>query len=116
MDGEDKPFFDEAELSQVMRQMDTDIVDPDTKMSSIDFNSRLNREEISASLIFDEFVRLGILPSGFGLTRQKKRLSVSLDGKGREEKVAIVNCEREAKAGNSFGSKIASLFKPKQGV
>lgn len=112
--GGDKPFTEQSELSQVMIQMDSDIVDPKTLMSTIDFNSRLSREEISASLIFDEFVRLGILPSGFGLTRQKKRLSVSLEGKGREEKVAIVNSERENKSGMTMGQRFANLFKPQQ--
>jgi len=103
-------FKEETELFQVMQNMDSDTVDASTKMSSIDFNARLNSHEIQATLVIDELTRLGILPDNLGLTRQKKRLSISLDGKGREEKVRIVQGEREARAGGGIGDKLKSLF------
>ena len=104
-------FKQETELGEVMRNLDSDKIDVNTKMSDIDFNARLNREEINACLVFDELVRLGILPSEAGLTRQKKRLSVSMDGKGREEKVRIVQGEREAKQGLKGWDRFSNLFK-----
>jgi len=105
---------DKSELGEVMDNLDNDTVDTLTAMSSIDFNTRLNRSEINASLVFDELIRLKILPQTIGLTRQKKRLSVSLDGLGREEKVRIIAGKREDESGSSFGNKLSNLFRRKE--
>ena len=110
MAGKENIFSDDTELGQVMKNLDSDKVDQNTKMSSIDFNSRLTGQEINACLVIDELTRLGILPNEIGLTRQKKRLSVSLEGKGREEKVRIVAGEREQRAGATFGERVKNLF------
>ena len=100
----------ETELGAVMSNLDSDTVDKETKMSNIDFNARLTDNEINASLIIDELIRLGIFPNEIGLTRQKKRLSVSKNGQGRSEKVAIVQGQREQTSGGGFASKVAGLF------
>lgn len=92
----------ETELGAVMSNLDSDVTDTLTGMSKIDFNSRLTNQEINCLLIIDELRRLGLLPADIGISRQKKRLSVSKDGKGREEKVRIVQGDREAKQGGGF--------------
>ena len=111
LDGQERVVNQETELGSVMKNLDSDKVDTGTRMSNIDFNARLSGQEINASLVFDELVRLGILPEEAGLTRQKKRLSVSLEGKGREEKVRIVQGERDSQAGSTFGNRFMNLFK-----
>jgi len=103
----------DSELKQVMDSLDRDEIDPLTQMSSIDVNSRLSDAEISACLRFDELVRLGILPDDLGLTRQKKRLSISKNGEGRREKVEIVKGERDQETGGGFKRFMGGLFQPK---
>lgn len=112
--GNEIMFKEETELGQVMSNLDSDDVDKTTGMSSIDFNTRLQDGEISSMMITDEFIRMGILPKEIGITRQKKRLAVSLKGMGREEKVRIVAGERERQAGGSFMDKVKGLFTPNQ--
>lgn len=108
--GKEQPIHEVTELGEVMRNLDDDIQDRITKMSNIDFNTRLTADEINNIMIIDELTRLGILPDNIGLTRQKKRLSVSLKGEGRKEKVAIVQGEREHKTKHSALDKVKSLF------
>ena len=81
----------------------------------IDFNTRLREGEINNIMIIDEFIRMGLFnPEEMSITRQKKRLSVSLDGKGRDEKVRIVAGERERVSGTGFMNKFKGLFTPHQ--
>lgn len=102
----EKIIKQETELGQVMSNLDNDEMDTKTKMSKIDMNARLTESEINASLVLDELIRMGLLPSKIGLSRQKKRLSISKNGLGREEKVRIVQGEREAKQGGGFMSRL----------
>ena len=111
--GGEKLFQESTELGQVMDNLDNDVLDSATGMSKIDFNARLNDMEISSIMIIDELIRLSILPDDIGLTRQKKRLSVSQDGKGREEKVRIVQGDREMKSGGGMLGKFGDMFRPR---
>lgn len=95
----ERQLRERTELGEVMDTLDKDVLDPETRMTSLDMNTRLNEIEISAMLVIDALTRLGIFPKELGLTRQKKRLAVSLEGKGREEKVRIVAGDRETKQG-----------------
>lgn len=107
-------FTEKSELGEVMTNLDSDVVDSKTKMSSVDFNSRLTNNEVNACLIIDELTRIGILPQAMGLTRQKKRLSVSKDGLGREEKVRIIAGEREQRSGTGMFDGIKNMFKRRE--
>lgn len=102
---------DSSEMKEVLDNLDKDELDENTKMSSVDFNTRLTGVEINAILIIDELQRLKIFPDDTGITRQKKRLAISLMGKGREEKVKILSADREFKTGSGFGEKLGNLFK-----
>jgi len=108
--GREVPFEEQTELGQVMNNLDDDNVDNKTGMSKIDFNARLGRDEMRNITIIDELQRFGILPN-ITLTRQFKRLSVSLEGRGREEKVRIVQGEREQESNKGFWG---SLFKSRE--
>jgi hypothetical protein len=108
--GNEAPIQEVTELGAVMDNLDNDTQDVHTKMSNIDFNTRLSKDEINCIMVIDELTRLGILPEDIGITRQKKRLSVSLKGEGRKEKVAIVQGEREHRGGRGIGEKLKGLF------
>ena len=101
-------FAEKSEMGQIFDNLDNDRIDKSTNMSSVDFNSRLTQSEIASSMVIDELTRLGILPDDSGITRQKKRLSVSLMGKGREEKVRMIAGEREHRTGIS--GKLQGMF------
>ena len=112
----EQPFKETTELGEVMSNLDSDIKDSSTEMSSIDFNAALSQFEINNIMIIDEFQRLGILPAEIGITRQKKRLSRSLitatGGIGSEQKVRLVQGEREQRSGSGVFSKLGGLFRP----
>ncbi len=92
-----------TEMGETLKELNSDTVDPTTRQSAIDMKSRLHPIELSAVLCVDVLVGLGVLPTKcLILSRQKKRLAVSLQGLGRKEVVDIVNGKREqdAKMGN----------------
>lgn len=115
---------EQTELGQVMENLDSDKVDDKTGLSTVDFNTRIKGYERGAILINDELQRLGIFtflnsspkPSAntSSLTRPFKRLSISLDGKGRDEKVQLTQNQREHVSGGSFGERLKGLFTPQR--
>lgn len=107
-------IMEKSEMSQVFEHLDDDSVDSVTKMSTMDTNARLSANRISSVLRCDELMRAGIYPADLGISRQLKRLSVSLDGKGREEKVRIAEADRSQKSGSSGWQGLANLFKPRE--
>lgn len=113
LDGRENFLQQDSEMKQVFSNLDNDSTDS-TGMSKVDFNARLNDSEIDASIIMDELIRMGILPKTLTLTRTKKRLSISKNGLGREEKVRLVAGDRENKAGSTFGNRLKNLFTPQQ--
>lgn len=104
---------EKSEMGEVLDNLDADILNKETHMSTVDFNTRLTDHEISCILVIDELQRLKIFPEDTGITRQKKRLAISLEGKGREEKVKILSADRDFKTGGSLGEKFGSLFQKK---
>lgn len=100
-DVETRPYHETTELAEAMQNLDNDEVDPQTKMSKVDFNSRLTDTEIPCLMVIDELKQLGIFPANALISTQKKRLSVSLSGLGRSEKVdmAIGHKEQVQKKG-----------------
>lgn len=88
-----------TELGEVIKDMDTDTIEPGTRMSSIDTRTRLNYMNITAIWSVDALVGMRCLPTScLAFTRQMKRLLVSMDGKGREERVRIIVGDRDQKA------------------
>lgn len=108
-----------SELGDIMKELNTDFIDKHTRMSGIDLKARLHHAEISSVLALDALVALGVCPTScLAFTRQKKRLSVSLQGQGRKEMVDITVGKREqdARAGmGGFGDSMKSFFGGKNG-
>lgn len=95
-----------TELEGSLKELNADMINPETRMSQIDMRTRLASFEISAVLAVDSLVALGVLPQKcLPLSTQKKRLNVSEGGKGREEMVQLVAGKREqdAKMGGMGG-------------
>ena len=96
------PINQSTELGDTLKELNKDVVDTENRMSGIDMRARLHPLEISSILALDALVALKVMPTScLAFSRQKKRLSVSLEGKGRDDIVNIVAGKREldAKAG-----------------
>lgn len=93
-----------TELGETLKQLNDDTVDDNSRMSGIDMRSRLHYIEVASILAFDTMIALKFLPMTCSpFTRIKKRLAVSIDGKGREDIVRIVagKKEHEEQVGNA---------------
>jgi hypothetical protein len=111
----EQPFTEQTELGQVMNNLDADVKDELTGMSTIDFNADLSPDEIKLIMIIDEFRRLGILPAKkINITTQFKRLSVSKNRQGRTEKVAMTQGMNDMKSGARNMGFLGRMFQPKQ--
>ena len=98
------PINQSTELGDSLKELNLDILEPNTRMSSIDMRAKLHPLELSSILALDTLVSLGICPHKCLLfTRQKKRLSVSEDGKGRDQIVEIVGGKKEQDVRSGFG-------------
>lgn len=100
------PINQPTELGDTLKELNKDTIETETnnRMSGIDMRARLHPLEISSVLALDALVALGILPTScLAFSRQKKRLSVSLDGKGRDDIVNIVSGKRELDAKMGMG-------------
>jgi hypothetical protein len=85
-----------TEIGEAMKELNKDEIEEDTRMSGIDMRSRLHYMEAASILAFDSLVSLKTLPvKTLIFTRQKKRISVSIGGLGREEQVRIIAGQRE---------------------
>lgn len=93
-----------TELGETLRELNKDEIEQHTGMSGIDMKSRLHYIEVSSILAMDALVALKVLPRRcLSFTRQKKRLAVSLDGKGRGEMVDVVGRKHETDKGKQQG-------------
>lgn len=104
-----------TELEGSLKELNSDDINPETRMSQIDMRTRLHPIEISSVLAIDTLVAFGVLPQRcLPLSTQKKRLNVSQDGKGRIEMVELVAGKRDldVKAGtlSKMGEGIKSFF------
>jgi hypothetical protein len=100
-----------TEMGEVVREINSDKIDG-SRMSQIDMKARLHYIEISGILCIDFLVNTNFLPDNcLGFTRQKKRLSVSLDGEGRNDIVKIITGNTENKKGMlTFADRVGKFF------
>lgn len=93
---EESNIVESSDLAEVLKQLNLDSIDAKTGMTDIDMRSRLGAVEIPAILTLDSLVSMRVLPAQcLQLTRQKKRLAVSLYGQGRREIVKIATAQVE---------------------
>ena len=86
------------DLKDMIEEINSDTIDT-AGFSKIDMRSRLSASEIPAILALDIAVSMGALPKDCSkLTRSKKRLAVSIRGKGREEMVQMATSEMNKKS------------------
>ena len=97
-----QPINESSDLAESLKELNSDAEEKNTRMSGIDMRTRLHATEIPSILACDTLVAFDFLPQDcLGFTRQKKRLAVSLGGKGREEIVDIVRGKQEQDTGKS---------------
>lgn len=104
---------EKSELGESLEKLDADEVNDETQMSQIDFNANLNPIEKNCFGVLDFLVSINALsPDIQFLSRRFKRLSVSVGGKGRDDKVAMVTGQREHQRGlgGSLMEGIKGLF------
>lgn len=107
-----QPINQSSELGDSLKELNKDDLEAVTRMSGIDMRTRLHHSEIASILALDALVSLGVLPTKcLAFTRQKKRLAVSLEGKGRGEIVEVVagKKEQDAKA-SGFGQGVKNFM------
>lgn len=99
-----------SELAESLENLDSDKVDPQSKMTDIDLNSNLVQGEKTGYGVIDFLVSAEALPVEVQyLTRRMKRLAVSVGGQGREQKVRMVAGDRAHKEGG--GTTVFDKFK-----
>lgn len=90
------PIVQGTEMGESLKELNDDTIQSETGMSTVDFKARLHMMELPSVLAMDTLVAFRVLPPEcLAFTRQKKRLSVSLQGKGREEMVSMVHGKKE---------------------
>jgi len=102
-----------SELQGSLQELNNDAVNPLSRTSGIDLRTRLFNSEIASITVLDTLVAFNFLPMSIvPFTLQKKRLAVSLKGKGRDEIVELVAGKRETDVKASSGF-FGSMFKKK---
>jgi len=102
-----------SELQGSLQELNNDTVSPITRNSGIDLRTRLYNSEIASITVLDTLVAFNFLPMSIvPFTLQKKRLAVSLKGKGRDEIVELVAGKREGDVQKSTGF-MGNFFKKK---
>ena len=103
-----------SDTKESMKELNEDVIDKDTNLSSIDMKSRLNIFDLSSIVAIDSLVALKVYPSNvLMITRSRKRNSVSINGLGRQEQVQIATGIREHNemVGSSMWDKIKNSIK-----
>jgi len=103
-----------SELQGSLQELNNDKVSPITRNSGIDLRTRLHNTEIASITVLDTLVAFNFLPMSIvPFTLQKKRLAVSLKGKGRDEIVELVAGKRENEI-QQKSSFFGNMFKKKE--
>ena len=102
-----------SELQGSLQELNNDSVNDRTRTSGIDLRTRLYNSEIASITVLDTLVAFNFLPMSIvPFTLQKKRLAVSLKGKGRDEIVELVAGKRETDV-QTKSSFFGNMFKKK---
>lgn len=107
--GKEQPFSEKTEIEAAMNSLDADKADK-ASFSNIDFNARVSSHQAVCMAIIDELVRSGLYPEELTITRNMKRISVSIGGEGRKEKVSLFQGQREHSEGAGAMGRFGRLF------
>lgn len=109
--GQELQQFAPSEIKDTLKELNEDKIDEHTNMSSIDMKTRVSTSEESGILILDTLVTLNVLPiECLHITRQKKRLAVSRDGKGRAEMIEAIKGGTAQKEKTGIFTKLKNMF------
>ena len=109
---EETRIVEPTELGEALKNLNQDVIETHTGMSSIDTKARLHPIECASVLALDALVQLRVCPTScLGFTRQKKRLSVSVNGEGRKEIVQIVAGKRDLEERTGIMGRIGNGIK-----
>ena len=103
-----------SELQGSLQELNNDTINIVNRTSGIDLRTRLYNSEIASITVLDTLVAFNFLPMSIvPFTLQKKRLAVSLKGKGRDEIVELVRGKKDDEARKGSGL-FGNLFKKKE--
>lgn len=103
-----------SELQGSLQELNNDKINVVNRTSGIDLRTRLYNTEIASITVLDTLVAFNFLPlSIVPFTLQKKRLAVSLKGKGRDEIVELVRGKKENDERKSGSGIFGNMFKKK---
>ena len=98
-----------TELGESLKELNNDDVDEE-RASGIDLRSNLHPVEVPFILAVDSLVRIGVLPvSCLSVTRQKKRIAVSINALGRGNIVDMTSGKREHDMNASSGGLVSGF-------
>ena len=107
------PVQEPLELSEVLKEMNKDEINPSLNMTDMDMKARLHPIEATALNVFDACIQFRFLPTkALPVSRQKKRLSVSHFGEGRKEYVEVASAGIQRKSGEGFWNRVKNVFVP----
>lgn len=93
-----------TELSEALKELNKDELDPNSRTSSIDMRTILNPVQVHNISAFESLVKFGMLPQEcLALSVQIKRNAVSIHGTGREQQVRMVVGKTENEIEKSSG-------------
>ena len=91
----EQPTSQDSDVRGMLKELNIDELERDSGLSSIDTRTNLEVIEVSSHTTHDGMVNLHALPVlCLMTTRQMKRLSVSKQGKGRDQMVDMTKNER----------------------
>lgn len=97
-------------ITAVIDNLDKDIVDTRSNLTTIDFNTRLTSTEIGPIVALQMLHTLRVGGASCSLiARSIKRHKVSINGLGREEKVRIIQGDREHESNTGDSSLFGKL-------
>jgi len=93
-----------TELGEALKELNKDEIDNNTRTSSIDMRAILHEMQVHPVSAFEGFVVLGMVTTRcLGVSRQIKRNSCSIKGKGREQIVQTTQSKNETDINKANG-------------
>jgi len=103
-----------TELGESLKELNQDVIEQKSRMSSIDMRAILHPFQVHPIAAFDTLASFGMITKrSLSLSRKIMRLSVSQQGKGREQIVDTVVGKRDNDIKKSGGGIFGGMFSGK---
>lgn len=113
LQGDITPIIQPTEMGEVIRDINSDTIDPETRQSGIDLRANILPISHISLTALESLVSMKICPSNcLGFTRQFKRNSVSINAMGRNNTVDIVAGKKQLELKQQLGitDRIKGMF------